>query len=311
MKHVYYTSPFVPPVWIAAHGLKPCLMNVSARDTGTGTSPGECPYARAVINQASRRDDSLFVLTATCDQMRRAAEWLSLEFEQRRGKDEKAKDPYDLDSPVFLLNVPATWHSAARDRYRAELARLGRFLVRKGGRSPDASDLRESLRSGRLQLHVPHTDPVGVRTTAVPLAVVGGPLMEEHAELYRVIERNGGSVALNGSEGCERSQVTPGDASEFVRDPLGMLTALYFDSIGDAFRRPDSGLARWLVPRIEQRSIRGVVFYAYTWCDLWRAQYVSLAEAVKLPSLLLELGGEERLSAGTITRIQAFMESLR
>ena len=311
MKHVYYTSPFVPPVWIAAHGLKPCRMDVSARDTGAGTRPGECPYARAVINQASQRADSLFVLTTTCDQMRRAAEWLSLEYAERCRNEDAFADSCDLSSPVFLLNVPATWHSDARERYRAELLRLGRFLVRTGGRNPDTNVLRQSLLNGCLHLHVPHMDPDRVRAMVVPLAVVGGPLMEEHTELYRVIERNGGSVALNGSEGAERNHVTLGGADEFVHDPLEMLTASYFDSIGDAFRRPDSGLAAWLLPRIEQRNIRGVVFHAYTWCDLWRAQYVSLAEAVRLPSLFLELGGEDRLSAGTITRIEAFLESLR
>ena len=36
--------------------------------------------------------------------------------------------------PVFLMNVPSTWQTAAvRNLYRDELQRLGRFLVELGG----------------------------------------------------------------------------------------------------------------------------------------------------------------------------------
>jgi len=86
------------------------------RAQGAGCPPG------VVINAV--------VLTTTCDQMRRAAEWLAL----------------GGGPPVFLMNVPATWQTPASARlYRDELQRLGRFLVRLGGAAPSREHLADTM----------------------------------------------------------------------------------------------------------------------------------------------------------------------
>ena len=92
MNAVAYCHPFVPPEWIAAHGLRPCWLPCRAGDEpavwvrrgvvrwpprGWTISRGELP-AEAVV------------LTTTCDQIRYAAALL-----QHLGR-----------LPVFLLHVP-------------------------------------------------------------------------------------------------------------------------------------------------------------------------------------------------------------
>ena len=100
-------------------------------------SRGVCPYVGALIDGilgaqiGTVRFSAALVLTTVCDQMRYAAALL------------KSR----TDGPIFLLNVPSTWQTAAaRELYRAELRRLGRFLVQLGGKSPTNADLAEVMR---------------------------------------------------------------------------------------------------------------------------------------------------------------------
>jgi hypothetical protein len=87
---------------------------------------GACAYAQAFVEQARAWDQGPIVFSTVCDQMRRAADQLCL----------------SSDRPVFLLNVPATWQTAAaRGLYRAEVERLGAYLVRQGGQAPSAAGL--------------------------------------------------------------------------------------------------------------------------------------------------------------------------
>jgi benzoyl-CoA reductase/2-hydroxyglutaryl-CoA dehydratase subunit BcrC/BadD/HgdB len=135
MRTVIYNSPFVPAEWIAAHGLRPRRLrpDPAAALPSTGPLTGVCPYARAFIGEAApERGADAAVLTTTCDQMRRAAEWLTL----------------GGGPPVFLMNVPATWQTPAAARmYRDELQRLGRFLVGLGGAAPSRERLAETMES--------------------------------------------------------------------------------------------------------------------------------------------------------------------
>lgn len=129
MSAIAYTSPLVPVEWIAAHGLRPCwlrLGSVNARPR-VAVRRGVCPYAGAVVDAAvDGLDAAGLVMTTICDQMRYAAAMI-----------ESAST-----FPLFLMNVPSTWQSdAARNLYREELARLGRFLVRCGGSTPTDAEL--------------------------------------------------------------------------------------------------------------------------------------------------------------------------
>ena len=138
MNAVAYCHPFVPPEWIAAHGLRPCWLPCRAGDEpAVWVRRGVCPVAAARLDDFSGElPAEAVVLTTTCDQIRYAAALL-----QHQGR-----------LPVFLLHVPRTWQTAAvRAFYREELSRLGRFLVDCGGTSPTDDALARTmlqLRSG-------------------------------------------------------------------------------------------------------------------------------------------------------------------
>ena len=213
MSTIVYCCPFVPAEWIAAHGL------AAARIVPAGPSEirnpkseievyaGVCPFARGFAGSALGFDDAAgIVVTTASDQMRRISEWLAERSER----------------PVFLMNVPSTCTTSARELYASEVRRLGAFLEALGGASPSDEKLarvmmdKEAARAtesrdppqphlakgGRGQASLAkggRSGPVHGEGGKVALAVVGGPLLEEDLELFEMIARAGGRVVLDGT----------------------------------------------------------------------------------------------------------------
>ena len=325
---ILYTCPFVPAEWILAHGLSPHRFLPSPRRESAvfaGVGEGVCPFARAAVETACTEPGAAaLVATTTCDQMRRAAEF---------------GEAYDR-LPVFLMHVPSSWESAGAHRYyRGELARLGRFLRELGGREPTKDRLAEVMeemdaarralldarpgmtssefavavaayyRGGVLPPGLP--DRGGEVLNGVPLAVVGSPFFEGQAEVFELIERQGGRVALDATTSGEGSWPRPFNRRRLREDPFDELADAYFGSIPDAFRRPNSLLYQWLRRELQTRGIRGIIFRRYVWCDTWHAEAQRMKEWCGMPMLILEPEDDARLHARSISRIEAFMEVLR
>ena len=166
MKSVVYSSPFVPAEWIAAHGVRPMRLrpDPAAALPSTGPLMGVCPYARAFTGEAGASAGAA-IFTTTCDQMRRAAEWLSLEG----------------TPPVFLMNVPATWQTPAAARlYRDELQRLGRFLVALGGTEPSRDRLAATMETYDARRRVLRGDLAAMTARGASEAIARFDLGEEH-----------------------------------------------------------------------------------------------------------------------------------
>jgi benzoyl-CoA reductase/2-hydroxyglutaryl-CoA dehydratase subunit BcrC/BadD/HgdB len=305
MRTIAYCSPFVPPEWIAAHGMWPEWLVPGAGADGAllGVTRGLCPYAGALIDTASSgMDAAALVLSTACDQMRYAAAMLA-----GRG-----------DCPVFLLNMPSTWQTAAaRGLYLDELRRLGHFLEELGGKSPRNDELvrfmlayDQARQSASAETNSRRLTAVGADT--VPLAVVGGPLMEPDRELFEIIEQSGGRVVLDATEGGERTLPRPFDPARLEVDPLQELADAYFDSIPDAFRRPNTLLYEWLGRELAARQVAGIVFRRYAWCDLWHGELERLRQWAPVPVLDIDAGPDETSVRSRLQgRIEAFLETLQ
>ena len=380
MNPVATASPFVPPEWIAAFGLvpwwwpsrpwrtdgataaRPLPPGRPSQFGGSGAVPrGICPFAAAAGHLAASGDLAAVVLATTCDQMRYAA---------TASEDPKA--------PLFLFNVPATWQTAAaRGLYRAELLRLGRFLVGLGGREPSAATLAETMarydaarcllrrRLPALSAYVAHRALAGVRGrgpmddgrgapwvepsgtqwspasekrrqeeeesrkgeasaggTPSPtprnedlrLAVVGGPLLAEDTLLLAEIERLGCRITLDATEGGERTLPAPFPSlAGRSRDELEEeFVSAYFDSLPEAFRRPNDLLYHYLTREIHARRIHGILLWRYVWCDTWHAEAARLKAAVGIPVVAVDSAHDESVAfRRTLGRVEAFLETLQ
>ncbi len=336
MTRVAYWKPFVPPEWIAAHGLEPYWQPPAPPATSPdgNLARGACPYAQATVAAAhAGLDAAAIVLTTTCDQMRHAAALV----EQAGGL------------PVFLMHVPATWHApAVRQLYRDELQRLGGFLVRLGGTAPDRQTLLQVMRryeearrqvlSGREGLGASafaerlgqlrgNAERFNGRAAAIPapsepkkqagsgdgipLALLGGPVAEKDSALFEAVEAHGGRIVLDATEGGERTLPAPFDPHRMEVDPLDALVESYFGGIPDVFRRPNTLLYDWLERMLRVRSVRGILLCRYLGCDLWHAEWPTLREWSPVPLLDFETtqidrGADQRM----LGRLEAFCETL-
>jgi benzoyl-CoA reductase/2-hydroxyglutaryl-CoA dehydratase subunit BcrC/BadD/HgdB len=326
MKTIAYSSPFVPAEWIAAHSLRPHWLQIGMASGGSmiAVTRGICPYAGALIDKTlSGIEADALVLTTTCDQMRYAAAVI-----ESRGSCQ-----------IFLMNLPSTWQTPqVRNLYLDELKRLGRFLVQLGGKSPKDADLAEtmlvyerargSLIAARDGLSAREfseaaaevrgcvtdiSEPTNGSPPAngIGLAVLGGPLMEPDYTFFNIIEQAGGRVALDATEGGERTLPRRFDPLKRSSDPLQELSDAYFDGIPDAFRRPDSRLYEWLGQELAARQVRGIIFRRYVWCDLWHAELHRLKKWSPIPVLEIDSGSEDSGVSNRVQgRIEAFLEML-
>ncbi len=305
-KVIAYTCPYVPAEWIAAHGWQPQRLIPQPLE-GTLSIPrieGLCPYARAFANEVAASDDvDAVVVTTMCDQMRRVFDLLV-----RR-----------TEVPAFLLNVPSTWQTVAAQRlYLDEVKRLGRFLVRLGGHEPDKEELVRAMLAQRVFEWYRH--PADDSSWAgspchplegVPLAIVGGPLMQRDRVLFDIVEECGGRIVLDATETGQRGRPEAFDRRRLAEDPLMELAQAYF-RIPDASRRPNSELYQWLKDQLARTDAHGILFHHYVWCDKWHAEFERLKEWIKLPMLRLDSEGEGEMDSARVrNRIYAFVEALR
>jgi benzoyl-CoA reductase/2-hydroxyglutaryl-CoA dehydratase subunit BcrC/BadD/HgdB len=316
---VMLTSPWIPAEWIRAHGLEPrgIWFEENAHVNTLPFSAGVCAFAEQVVQFAENQHDDAVIFTTTCDQLRRGFDTATL-----RGR-----------CRAFLFNVPATQTPAAKQIYRAEVERLGRFLLEHGGSAPTPEFLqRELLWADETRRRLREAAPLAAarsfaETAAgfydhgvfsapsaaqsgnlVPLALVGGPLGRADWNVFGAVEAAGGRVALNATEFGERC-LCP--AFEDQEDPFEALINGYFDHIVDVFQRPNTRLYAWLKAGLSSRHVRGIVLWHFTGCDLWRAEAQTLREAFGLPVLPLEAGEAAGLSPREVTRLQAFLEALK
>ncbi len=329
MKRIIYSCPYVPGEWIAAHGLQPSRVMPDAASSATvmARREGVCPYVRAFVGETvTYEQGGAVVVTTVCDQMRRAFDILVRQSEL----------------PTFLMNVPSTWQTVASQRlYVDELERLGRFLVRLGGRSPSPNELvkvmleydaaRASILAARGSISarqyaeaiaaLGRDGPDGIAdylvgltplSSGIPLAIVGGPLMRSDLDIYDVVEQSGGRIVLDATETGERGMCGPFDRRRLHEDPLAELANAYFGGIQDASRRPNSELYRWLAHEFTGRGVRGIIFRRYLWCDMWHAELQRLKEWVDLPVLDIDVAGDtEAERQRWRNRIRAFLETVK
>ena len=329
MKKIVYTCPYVPAEWIAAHGLKPCRIIPETANSGGNVirTEGLCPYVRGFINELITQDDTCgIIVTTLCDQMRRSYDIIVRE----------------CDTPAFLMNVPSTWQTvAAQKLYLDELKRLGRFLISLGGKTPTNRVLTEimleydtarknlleagqSFSAGQFAQTIAAFGCKGpneisgsaaktkITISAVPLAIIGGPMLREDFKIMDMAEQFGGRIVFNATETGERGLCASFDRRNLRENPLMELADAYFGGIRDASRRPNSELYKWLKQELAARGVQGIIFHRNLWCDIWHAELQRLKDWVGLPVLDIDSTGEsEPDQHRNQNRIRAFLEMLQ
>ena len=329
MKTIFYTCPYVPAEWIAAHGLRACrlLLDHTKSNSVLARAEGICPFVRSFVNEALKSTDAAgIIVTTVCDQMRRGFDILVRKCE----------------IPAFLMNVPSTWQNYESQKlYTDELKRLSRFLTKLGGKRPsnnalakimlEYDDARKSVLGAREYLTARRYAEAIISlgrdgpdktlnsitadeppTDGVRLAIIGGPLMKQDFALLDTIEQSGGRIVLDATETGERGLCAAFNRRRLGDEPFMELVGAYFGGINDASRRPNSELYKWLRQELTLRDVQGIIFRRYLWCDMWHAELGCLKNFTDLPVLDIDMGGNNNNEMQrTDNRIRAFLEMLQ
>jgi benzoyl-CoA reductase/2-hydroxyglutaryl-CoA dehydratase subunit BcrC/BadD/HgdB len=292
--NVLYCDPFVPPEWIAAHGLRP--LRIVPAISGNAAI-GQCPYARSFVNEInSQKHACAAIFTTTCDQMRRITDIAT----------QKSK------LPIFLMNVPTIWQrKTAVELYTAEIERLSRFLIQFNGQRPTDIKLAETMIDfeNKRQLQFAQKKSTG----KIPLAIIGSHLLKQDHVIFDIVQKHGGYIALDATTNGERTLPGKFNHTQLLKDPIRELVSAYFETILDVFQRPNDKLYDWFRKKLNETHVRGILFHHYVWCDKWHAELGRICDKkfTSLPVLDISAGDNDKNTNSRLaTRIQAFMEML-
>lgn len=340
MHSILYTCPFIPAEWIAAHGFRPRRVAPEESHAATGQNAppeGACPYAHAFLTSAESTETAGVVFTTVCDQMRRASECLA-----------KEMPLFLLNVPTAWRQTEAhRYYISEIERFGHFLERLGgqppsaaelasvmeqfdtaRGALRGARGSLGArrySDLIAAAHEdGFLNIekkvaHAIHQEEKelcnksSANESLPAIALVGGPLMRDEYGLFDLIEQSGARVGLDATETGERTLPAPLNRGEFRQAPLAELADMYFGTIPDASRRPNTALYQWLRSEFKTRDLQGVIVLQRPWCDIWHAEATRIKEWNIGPTLILDVASGKDINTANraSTRVEAFVEMLR
>jgi benzoyl-CoA reductase/2-hydroxyglutaryl-CoA dehydratase subunit BcrC/BadD/HgdB len=315
---------------------------VDATDRGLGvaglvltTVCDQMRYAAAVIDRQGRQPVFLFNVPATWETA--AARQLYLDELRRLGRflvqlGGKSPSAEELVGRMQAFAAARAALLAARDclsprQLAAELARLRSadvgidgsitaafpFLggmpsrgVAAGRHVDDRTEHAHSAASASRSL------PLTADPLPIPLAIVGGPLVEKDFDLFDLVDGCGGRVVLDATEGGTRMLPAVFNPERMAEDPLAELARAYFEATPDVFRRPNDALFTWLERELAERGVRGLLFRRYVWCDLWHAELYRFRQWSPVPLLEIDVHHDDQGAGPRIAgRVEAFLEMLQ
>lgn len=260
MKKILYSSQYIPPAWIEAHGLESVKIFPCSEGQLESEGEGICSYAELMRQNVLSTECEGVIFTTRCDQMRRISEICRLS-----GKK------------IFLMNIPSTWQNpVSLDIYKDELMRLSSFLTKISGATLSMGKLKKSI--NKLQ------EVNEVNKRGKNIALMGGPLVDKDSELIKIIERNSANIALDATELGGMS--VPGiNLKNLEKDHLAELANAYFANMPDIAKRPNTQFYEKAQQIIKERNIEGIIVRTYPWCDIWHAEIPRIKETFDLPML--------------------------
>ena len=129
------------------------------------------------------------------------------------------------------------------------------------------------------------------------LGLVGSPLLAEQLTLFEAVEAAGGRDCAGWHHERRTGVAAALRRPPIGEDPMAAMVELYFQTLPDAFRRPNTHLYEWLPRRCAELGLRGVLFHHQLWCDTWHAEAQRLKEALPIPLMSFQTGGEPVLGA--------------
>lgn len=143
----------------------------------------------------------------------------------------------------------------------------------------------------------------------IPLLLSG--IVPEPMDLLAAIESLGARVVADDLACCGRRLYPPGQGSEpFLR----MAERLIYAPPDSTRGNPIHERLEHLLNLVDQSGAKGVIFYNVKFCEPELFDHPGLSQGLQeagIPSLIIEIDLNDRVSQGVLTRLEAFLEMIR
>ncbi len=244
--------------------------------------PNVCSFAKGVLEDVLSQDYEGVILTTCCDSIRRLYDVLKAQFPDRF---------------IYMLDTPRITKDAGIQLYEKRIREMIRAYEEFSGNTFDEARFLRLLREKKAQAE-PASAPGKGRLS---VGIAGARANEN---IRKILDEHGVRVAfdltctgLDRKILVEENQVMTG----YVRGLLSQFPCMRMEEAAGR----DQLIARY------GDSADGIIYHTVQFCDNYSYEYAWLKGVISRPLLLLETDYTKQSYGQILTRIEAFLESLR
>ncbi|MCD8365399.1 MAG: acyl-CoA dehydratase activase [Clostridiales bacterium] len=288
-----YMCKYAPVEIIEAFGtpvamMEPHVTNFTQADTLM--HPNICSYVKAVLEEFVRSDYEGMLLTTCCDSSRRLYDTL--------------KRCYP-DKFFFCFDLPRKVNDFSVSLYARQIEDLIHSYADFSGKKFDRERLLQICsQESEMQLRKQELLEAGLlpkKEFSLRICLAGA---RPGSEIKRLIERLGAQIALD--------LTCTGVTREFAVEGTDVLQSYAESLLG---QMPCMRMSR-VVQRgqsLEEMAgeLDGIIYHTVKFCDIYSYEYTQMRESCGLPMVKIETDATSQCAGQVLTRIEAFLESLR
>ena len=242
--------------------------------------PNICSFAKGVLEDVLANDYEGVILTTCCDSIRRLYDVLREELPGRF---------------VYMLDTPRTTKEAGVALYETRIRNMIKAYEEFSGKSFNEDDL------ARLLEPMTKDQTISIKKDRLNIGLIGARANET---IVDILSAKGANIAFDLTcTGIMRKYLLePGHVLEgYTRGLLSQFPCMRMEEAAGRDK---------LIDRFAD-SVDGVIYHTVQFCDNYSYEYAWLKKTVKSPMLLLETDYTRQSRGQILTRIEAFLESLR
>ena len=242
--------------------------------------PNLCSFAKGVLEDALTGRYDGIILTTCCDSIRRVYDVLK----------ERLPDKF-----IYILDTPRITKDAAvrlyEKRIRSMIAEYEAFSGRKFDEEKFVALIQKKGRD----------DMISLKKDRLNVGILGA---RANPNIRKILEEHGVNVAFDLTCTGLARKILSDDKEPFagyVRGLLNQFPCMRMESASNRDRLIEQYVG----------SVDGIIYHTVQFCDNYSYDYAWLKGILKKPELLLETDNTKQGYGQILTRIEAFLESLR
>lgn len=242
--------------------------------------PNICSFAKGVLEEVMEKDYEGIILTTCCDSIRRLYDVLKEEFPQKF---------------IYMLDTPRLVKEAGIILYEQRIRAMIQAYETFSGKKFDEAVFLEYLRDKEEQ------QQVGIKDRKLNIGILGA---RANDSIKKILEEKGANVAFDLTCTGLGRKILYSEAEPLGEYARGLLSQFPCMRMEQAANRDE------LIRRYGD-SVDGIIYHTVQFCDNYAYEYAWLKSWMGRPLLLLETDYTKQSYGQILTRIEAFLESLR